>query len=493
MRLLFLFLLILPGLLPAATFTVTSTGDTSDPGTLRWAIEQHNAAGGNNEIVFAPSLAGQTIVIADPTIPGALPTIFGASLSIDGSAAPGITIDRNGGGRLFLVNSTVSMTLRGLTLRNARGAFGGSCFRATNAPIAVLFERVRFTDCESFEGASFDTLGGAVLVDFGNAGTLTIRDSEFIGNRMESQNNSGLGAAVYANVGQIRIERSLFELNRIANAGSAFVAGGAVYVENGEADLYDNIFTSNQSELGAGGALALSLLPDSSSFVERNTFVNNVADTGAAAWVATRISGDDFPFFNFSNNTFLGNSASAFPGATLWIRQGDMILGNNSFIQNDNPTGGAAHMGHAPGNTNFLSVWNNLFGPASSDACRTSSGSPAPFPSAGYNLLPDTSCGINGFNDIIGDAGPFMPLDHYGGQVPTVPPDSGNLAIDAGNPQPIGPGNAALCRQTDARGVSRPGDGDADGNPVCDIGAFEWAQEVPIFFDSFESPFSFPL
>ena len=67
----------------------------------------------------------------------------------------------------------------------------------------------------------------------------------------------------------------------------------------------------------------------------------------------------------------------------------------------------------------------------------------------------------------------------------TVPPASGNLAIDNANPNPITSTNAALCT-TDARGVDRPGDGDADGSAVCDMGAFEWLNEAPLFVSGFE-------
>lgn len=484
MRLPLLILLLLPGLLSAATFTVTSTADTSDPGTLRWAIEQHNAAGGSNTIVFASSLAGQTIVITDPTISGALPSLIGVNLVIDGSAAPGLTIDRNGGARIFILNLNSALTLRSLRLTNARGPFGGTCLFASGTPANVLLERMTFEGCEA-DSSSSATLGGAVRTEF-SGGSLIIRDSEFIGNSAESGADVVFGGAVYSSNGDVRIERSRFELNAVVDAGSAFIQGGAVYISNGDVDLLDNEFLFNQAQTSAGGAVVLNLFPSSSSFVQRNLFAGNLADTGSAVWTGTQVLGDDVPFFNFTNNTFFANTTSGSTGGALFLREGDAIVRNNSFIQNSNASSGGAHLAYNPNRTSFLPIWNNLFGPAASPACDTTTGSPGAFPSAGYNVLPDASCAFNGLNDMIGNAGPFLPLGDYGGITRLVPPAAGNLGIDTANPAPIGPGNVALCPEFDARGQARPGDGDADGMAVCDVGAFEWPNEAPFFVDGFE-------
>jgi hypothetical protein len=69
-------------------------------------------------------------------------------------------------------------------------------------------------------------------------------------------------------------------------------------------------------------------------------------------------------------------------------------------------------------------------------------------------------------------------LAAVGGPTPTMALWAGSPAIDAGG--------SAGCPATDQRGVGRPIDGDEDGTPTCDIGAFEF-QSVPIFTDDFES------
>jgi len=54
-------------------------------------------------------------------------------------------------------------------------------------------------------------------------------------------------------------------------------------------------------------------------------------------------------------------------------------------------------------------------------------------------------------------------------QLFTTMPISGSPAIDTGSD--------AICPPVDIRGTARPADGDGDGNPVCDMGAYEgWVQ-----------------
>jgi hypothetical protein len=42
------------------------------------------------------------------------------------------------------------------------------------------------------------------------------------------------------------------------------------------------------------------------------------------------------------------------------------------------------------------------------------------------------------------------------------------------NSPAIDSGDDSVCPDIDQRGANRPRDGDRDGSPACDIGAFEW-------------------
>jgi hypothetical protein len=95
--------------------------------------------------------------------------------------------------------------------------------------------------------------------------------------------------------------------------------------------------------------------------------------------------------------------------------------------------------------------------------------------SLGYNLFQETTdCTITGnlAGNILNVAPGLGRLQNNGGPTKTRALLAGSPAIDAGNPS----GCAGLNGQfltTDQRGFARPRDGNGDGTPRCDIGAFE--------------------
>ena len=143
-----------------ATFTVSTLADAG-AGSLRDAIDLANVTTGNDTIVFAPAVAGQSFGLSTffnpPTGNFAGPTglIVSSGIVIQGT---GETITRTGSStfRLFEVTATGSLTLQNLTLSNgiALGGFGG------------------------FGGGGAGGLGGAIY----NQGTLSINGSTLTGN-----------------------------------------------------------------------------------------------------------------------------------------------------------------------------------------------------------------------------------------------------------------------------------------------------------------------
>ena len=109
---------------PAANFTVNSTADDGSTGTMRWAIEQLNAAGpGNHSITLNNSV--NSISVADD-----LPHIDGTGMSIVINGR-GCTLNGHDQHRLiFVVGGNV--TLLNFNLENGL-ADGGRVARATVA------------------------------------------------------------------------------------------------------------------------------------------------------------------------------------------------------------------------------------------------------------------------------------------------------------------------------------------------------------------------
>jgi hypothetical protein len=97
----------------------------------------------------------------------------------------------------------------------------------------------------------------------------------------------------------------------------------------------------------------------------------------------------------------------------------------------------------------------------------------------GHNLEDRNTCGLDpASNDLIATDPLLAPLAHHGGSSPTMALATASPAVDAA--ETVG------LPASDQRGVGRPLDGDLDGTPVGDIGAYE-LRPGAIFDDGFES------
>ncbi len=97
----------------------------------------------------------------------------------------------------------------------------------------------------------------------------------------------------------------------------------------------------------------------------------------------------------------------------------------------------------------------------------------------GHNLENLNTCGLQPAANDLRNTDPILePLGHHGGSSPTMALATASPAVDSG--ESMGP------PATDQRGVARPLDGDLDGTPVGDIGAYE-LRSGAVFDDGFES------
>lgn len=209
---------------PAATLTVTSTGDdASDPTTLRGAIA---AAAEGDTIDFDASLAGATIAL-DKTLG---PLEWAGSLAIEGPAANPVTIDGGagsvdkgiayaGGSRTtYLVHATGASATT--TLRNL--VFTGSKANQTNdapdvGPAVSILGNAVIDNCLWTNNGMAQTSGYTETTADGGAclrvaGNLFLSNSRFVDN--------GVNGANYSFGGTLSLRGETVEIDNCVFSGS---------------------------------------------------------------------------------------------------------------------------------------------------------------------------------------------------------------------------------------------------------------------------------
>lgn len=215
--------------------------------------------------------------------------------------------------------------------------------------------------------------------------------------------------------------------------------------------------------------------------IENSLFYANVAD-GHGTGFAQSVSGD----LHVRNNTFVGHIG----GAAVVGHHPMMAIRNNSFADN-NPMipGGAQQLsltGTAATGATPITISNNLMAPLLGNTDLQCATLDAITLVAGHNTVAGHIQGCGPENTTPINALRIEALRADGGAVESLTLRTGSLALEAGNPVTPSVPDLAACMTLDARGVSRPKDGDADGSARCDAGAWESNGEAFLFRDDYE-------
>jgi beta-glucanase (GH16 family) len=237
--------------------TVTSTAD-SGPGSLRAALGSVCAGG---EIDVDPALAGATVALDS-----ALHVT--KDVTVDGSAAPGLTLSGEDRTRVLVVRKSATAELRHLSVvRGRAGALAGGVL----VDGALTLDHVTVADSVSKgedgdPGTVFWQGGGGIYVGDGADLVLrdsTVRDNDALGG------NGGNGGGVHVGAGSTAlIERSTISGNT-GNVGGALRSRGDVTVVN-------STLSGNASYGWHGGAVFHS---DGSLQVRSSTVTGNTTPT----------------------------------------------------------------------------------------------------------------------------------------------------------------------------------------------------------------------
>ncbi len=441
----------------AATLTVTSTNDIGGDGecglveaflsvSLNFAADAACGAGesGNMDIIqfdesMLPAYPGVvTFTLTNPV------AVSGGDLRIDGPdttlAQPLPRIEIAGDGTTDLIN--VSQAVGGrfevndVVIRDANHADDGAAVSILDGTGVATFTNVHFRDNITtgrgaaiwvnsnnplnldiidsiFETNSADTNGGAValLVLTDAAINMDITGSTFIGNETQ-----GDGGAVWIRrSGTDSVNRTLVNIiDTVFESNESQDSGGAMYynILTASLGIADSHFTLNRSIGGLGGALLMQGGSLDSVTLQRNSFYQNSAASGAGAMLI-----DDVPQLVL-NNEFVENT-TGLTGGAIRIEYDQAQFGNvshylaNTFYRNDggsNLTSIAAeeiYIRLPPLNAGELVFKGNLISanPNDSDAaCVTFSGDLRQLDGS-ENAVSESSCSFGSGNVVSSDFG----------------------------------------------------------------------------------------
>ncbi|WP_404784411.1 choice-of-anchor Q domain-containing protein [Altericista sp. CCNU0014] len=290
-----------------AIITVTTAND-SGVGSLRTAIASAQAG---DTITFASDLANQTIALTTGEI-----TIT-KNVTIDGSAAPNLTISGSDRSRIFMINNLLDVSIAGLTFIDGRAVVEGTGIGEGGAI------KVRGSSRLTVENSTFkDNVaerGGAIQIGYGSSATVLnsifdSNDGSIASDGFSAGAISTYGAGGPNGTGKLEIEGSTFANNKGVN-------GGAVYVLLAPLSIENSTFSNNQS-LKQGGA---------------------VFTDGASGSQADTLGGTT----TISSSRFEGNRSVAGGGALyLWGYTNDQyIVKDSTLIDNSVTRGGKYNVG----------------------------------------------------------------------------------------------------------------------------------------------------
>ncbi len=407
---------------------------------------------------------------------------FGAAATIDNSSFVGNDAlgSESGGGGLYLIGSGPggpSFTINGGRFESNSAVAGAGGFESVDAPGTVdgtQFELNIVTGMAT--GFAFDEGGGALVAisqDAANAPAVIIRNALI-------NNNSAPAAG-----GLAAVDANLTITNSIISNNTATQAGGAAGGLGAVSSTGDNPLTVLGSSIigntanGDAGGIGLA---DVDLMITDSTIDSNQALQDGRAGGIGMIGQNRTPVLTANRVTISNNQADGVGGG-LGMIAGSLQLTNVTVSDNSSinslTTGGGIFADLAADslidsstiatNISFGSGFNlnqqgvgilNLRGVLFAEGDGVATG----INSLGNNLDQSGTLGLNGSGDQSGLDPLLGPLQDNGGPVFTRGLFDGSPAIDAGGLQ---------FPPTDARGITRPQDGDGDSVAVADIGAFE--------------------
>jgi len=404
--------------------------------TMSKVVIQNNAAGpgtfGLGGGIYISGTAA--LIISDSTITGN---------STSNDATNGDFYNGKGGG--IYNNGSLNITSN-VTISNNTSQFSGGGLYNAKGGHANIGGAIIENNRSSISGASNEGGGGIYSAD-----TLLLQGGTTIKNN-QAQDGGGLYSTGVTTLNGVTID-----------GNTAVSVGGGIYqtygqlttrltasnisIVNNQAELGGGIY--NDFDMGSGAVPALGYLQ-----IEQSTIASNHA-IGSGGGI---FNGDQASMY-LVNDTISNNAADGVGGGIATGQNGATGLALNVTIAYNTASQGA---GIITGGSVF-SLQNVLLAKNTNQNCSTAYG--GTITSNAGNLSSDDTCNLTGPLDKNNLDPKIGQLADNGGTTQTIALETGSPAIDAGV--------QFLAPLVDQRGLTRGGDGNGDGIPGVDIGAFE--------------------
>lgn len=292
------------------------------------------------------------------------------------------------------------------------------------------------------------TGGGGIM----NSGTLNLHDCTLTGNSTHV-----VGGAIYNFGGWLALHRTIVSAN-----GSDTHGGGIFNDSTSTLIITDSTIGNANTASGRGGGL----FNGGTAFLARTTVKANSTQDGSIMFDSRGAGIYNEGAIEATNCSLMNNWANDDIGGAIYNR-GSLDLIYVSFRDNFATSGDAIATGSG-GQTAFSSTLIVGF-------CTNDGGT---ITSIGRSLeSPSNTCSLTGPFDQVNVADAMTEVEEFGGGT--------TIALFEGSPA-IDQGDTATCPGTDQRNLTRPINGDGSPFAYCDIGAYEYLADLPIFSDGFE-------
>ncbi|MFC1603775.1 PKD domain-containing protein [Planctomycetota bacterium] len=298
--------------------TLTDVVDTTDGQiSLREALVTAWYGGLGNEVAFDVSLAGGTIILSDNEL------YIYESVTVDGSAIGGITLDAGGQFRVVSIQGSIEVSFIELTLSGGNSSSGGGIFNVSGT--------LALTNCTISSNSS--SSGGGI---YNVSGALTLTNSTISGNSSSSysSSHSSSGGGIYNDSGTLTLMNSTIS----GNSSSSYYSyspssGGGIYNDSGMLILTNSTISGNSSYSYYSYSSYYSSYGGGIYNVSGTLILTNCMISGNSTSSTTLSYGggiyNDWGMLTLTNCTVSGNSSSS--GGGIANISGAVAL-NNSIV-----------------------------------------------------------------------------------------------------------------------------------------------------------------